>query len=374
MIRFAPNRHITDANRNQLPLKGQPQVEVLSPLWFQQSDCIYALNWHIQSVIGSLADRRGCWRWWVLPPPRTGDTKACSSLAERCLNMAEEGVRFLPRLPKSRSRHAARYQIVSFRLLPPPAMSRRGSVYSEVDVIENRFDKAICNNAGVSTEHTASGAGPKRLRLRTRALGTLGVVIVLAGCGSGGPFGTHSDPPVVEKSAAKEPDDYVIGSGDSLSVFVYRNPDLSEPAVAVRPDGRISTPLIEDIVASGKTPTQLAREIEQRLTKYIQEPNVTVIVRGFIGPPDRQVRVIGEATDPIAIPYRDHMTLLDVMIATHGITKYAAGNRAVIVRLDPHGKQQTIRVHLNDLIKSGDIAQNIEMNPGDTLLVPQSWF
>jgi polysaccharide export outer membrane protein len=198
-------------------------------------------------------------------------------------------------------------------------------------------------------------------------------LLVLTGCGTGF-FKSHAPPPVVEKSANKAPDDYIIGSGDSLSIFVYRNPDLSEAGVAVRPDGRISTPLIEDIVAAGKTPTQLAREIEERLTKYIQDPNVTVIVRGFIGPPDRQVRVIGEATDPIAIPYRDHMTLLDVMIATKGLTKYAAGNRAVIVRTDADGKQQTIKVRLSDLIKDGDIGQNIEMSPGDTLIVPQSWF
>jgi polysaccharide export outer membrane protein len=201
------------------------------------------------------------------------------------------------------------------------------------------------------------------------------LVLALAGCGTrlfG--FGGNAPPPVVEKSATKVPDQYIIGSGDQLSVFVYHNPDLSEAGVAVRPDGKISTPLIEDIVASGKTPTQLAREIEQRLTKYIQDPNVTVIVRGFIGPADRQVRVIGEATDPIAIPYRDHMTLLDVMIATKGLTKYAAGNRAEIVRLEGDGKQQIIKVRLNDLIKYGDIGQNIEMSPGDTLIVPQSWF
>ncbi|HEY0183730.1 MAG TPA: XrtA/PEP-CTERM system exopolysaccharide export protein [Rhodopila sp.] len=198
------------------------------------------------------------------------------------------------------------------------------------------------------------------------------LALSLPGCAT--LFGPPAGPPVVEKGAAKVSDDYIIGSGDSLSIFVYHNPDLSEGAVAVRPDGRISTPLIEDIVASGKTPTQLAREIEERLGKYIQEPNVTVIVRGFIGPPDRQVRVIGEATDPIAIPYRDHMTLLDVMIATKGLTKYAAGNRAVIVRVDGAGKQQTIKVRLSDLIKDGDISQNIEMSPGDTLIVPQSWF
>lgn len=205
------------------------------------------------------------------------------------------------------------------------------------------------------------------------AAAVIGALAVTGGCSNLLP--SKHQPPAVETQPPKVADDYVIGSGDSLSIFVYRNPDLSEPGVAVRPDGRISTPLIEDIVAAGKTPTELAREIEQRLGKYIQDPNVTVIVRNFIGPPDRQVRVIGEATDPVAIPYRDHMTLLDVMIATKGLTKFAAGNRAVIVRLQPpNGKTETIKVRLSDLIKDGDISQNIEMNPGDTLIIPQSWF
>lgn len=196
---------------------------------------------------------------------------------------------------------------------------------------------------------------------------------LLPGCSS--PLlGGAAPPPVVPKSAAATPDEYVIGSGDSLSIFVYRNPDLSEGGVAVRPDGKISTPLIDDIVAAGKTPPQLAREIEKRLSRYIQDPNVTVIVRGFVGPADRQVRVIGEATDPLAIPYRDHMTLLDVMIATKGLTKYAAGNRAVIVRDEADGSHATIHVRLSDLIKDGDINQNIEMRPGDTLIIPQAWF
>ena len=136
----------------------------------------------------------------------------------------------------------------------------------------------------------------------------------------------------------------------------------------------ISVPLIEDIVAAGKTPTQLARDIEERLKKYIQDPNVTVIVRSFVGPLNRQIRVIGEATDPQAISFRDHMTVLDVMIATKGLTKYAAGNRAVIVRLGPDGKQHNISLRLDDLIKNGDITQNVEMQPGDTLIIPQSWF
>lgn len=196
----------------------------------------------------------------------------------------------------------------------------------------------------------------------------------LSACGSHYLFGDARTPPVVEHGPPAVAEDYVIGAGDSLSIFVYHNPDLSEGGVAVRPDGRISTPLIEDIVAAGKTPTQLAREIEQKLAKFIQDPNVTVIVRGFIGPPDRQVRVIGEATDPIAIPYREHLTLLDVMIATKGLTKFAAGNRAVIVRNDPNGKTESIHVRLSNLIKDGDISQNIEMSPGDTLIIPQSWF
>jgi polysaccharide biosynthesis/export protein len=199
----------------------------------------------------------------------------------------------------------------------------------------------------------------------------------LTGC-SGPPSGgsvvapMRTDPNMPADRTAS--DQYIIGAGDQLSIFVYRNPDLSEGGVAVRPDGRISTPLIEDIVAAGKTPKALAREIESKLTKFIQDPNVTVIVRSFVGPPDRQVRVIGEATEPTAIPYRDHMTLLDVMIATKGLTKYAAGNRAVIVRVDPDGKRRSINVKLSDLIKDGDISQNIEMAPGDTLIIPQSWF
>ena len=221
------------------------------------------------------------------------------------------------------------------------------------------------------------------MNLRTRGIVILSLAVTslsAAACSS-----NSAGPPVVPPAPARTADNaavtgvipydqYVIGSGDSLSIFVYRNPDLSDGGVSVRPDGRISTPLIEDIMAAGKTPTQLAREIEERLKKYIQDPNVTVIVRSFIGPFDRQIRVLGEATDPSAIPYRDHMTLLDVMIATKGLTKYAAGNRAEIVRRDPDGKTTTIRVKLSDLIKDGDISQNVEMQPGDTLIIPQSWF
>lgn len=225
---------------------------------------------------------------------------------------------------------------------------------------------------------------PDRFRARQvlhrLARATLSAVLLLPVLTGACTQTTASGDPIIEarmldKTAdVKSANEYVIGSGDSLSVFVYRNPDLSEAGVAVRPDGRISTPLIEDIMAAGKTSTVLAREIEERLKKFIQDPNVTVIVRGFIGPPDRQVRVIGEATDPIAIPYRDHMTLLDVMIAIKGLTKYAAGNRSIIVRTLPNGKPLSVRVRINDLIKEGDISQNLEMAPGDTLIIPQSWF
>jgi len=201
---------------------------------------------------------------------------------------------------------------------------------------------------------------------------------MLAACGTPGgkatataATGTGAAPKALANTNA---DEYVIGPGDSLSIFVYHNPDLSEPGVAVRPDGRISTPLINDIVAAGKTPTQLGKELEEKLKKYVQDPLVTVIVRGFVGPANRQVKVIGEASNPEAIPYSNGMTLLDVMIATKGLTKYAAGNRAVIIRRQADGKQETIHVHLNDLIKDGDISQNIAMQPGDTLIIPQSWF
>jgi polysaccharide biosynthesis/export protein len=181
------------------------------------------------------------------------------------------------------------------------------------------------------------------------------------------------DSPPKPTASEDEQSVYLIGPGDTLSVFVYRSPELSEANLPVRPDGRISVPLIEDVVAAGKTPTELAREIEGRLKQYVKDPTVTVIVRSFVGPFNRQIRVIGEATEPLAIPYREHMTLLDVMIATRGLTKFAAGNSAGIARRED-GRQKTIKVRLSDLIKDGDISQNMEMRPGDTLIIPQTWF
>ena len=165
---------------------------------------------------------------------------------------------------------------------------------------------------------------------------------------------------------------YLIGPGDSVNIFVWRNGEVST-TVTVRPDGKITTPLVEDLPASGRTPTQLARDIEKALGTYIKEPIVTVIVGGFIGPYSEQIRVMGEAARPQALPYRQQMTLLDLMIAVGGITDFAAGNRASVVRF-VDGKQKQFSVRIEDLIKDGDISANVDMLPGDILIIPESWF
>jgi polysaccharide export outer membrane protein len=189
--------------------------------------------------------------------------------------------------------------------------------------------------------------------------------LALAGCA------THEPSEAIIQARASTAI-YRIGPLDNLEIFIWRMPELSR-GVVVRPDGRISVPLIDDLVATGKTPTQLARDIETQLTKYVQDPTVTVIVGGFHGPFDQQVRIVGEATDPQAIPYQANMTVLDVMIAVHGLTKFAAGNRAEIVR-NINGKEAVLPVHINDLIKDGDIEANVAVQPGDILIIPQAWF
>lgn len=181
--------------------------------------------------------------------------------------------------------------------------------------------------------------------------------------------GSPPTPPAGQPEAAAE---YLIGAGDTVNVFVWRNPELSS-VVPVRPDGKISTPLVEDVVAVGKTPTQLARDIEERLKKFVRDPIVTIIVTNFVGDYVQQVRVIGEAQTPRAVPYRANMTLLDVVIAVGGLTKYAAGNRAVLIRT-VDGEQKTFPVHLDGLVKYGEIQYNFPMEPGDTLIIPQSIF
>lgn len=195
-------------------------------------------------------------------------------------------------------------------------------------------------------------------------------VLLLGALGLGGCAATRSGAPA---DAGTVPEtDYLIGPGDNLSIIVWRNPEVSQ-SVPVRPDGKITTPLVEDLPASGKTSTELARDIEKALAKFIQQPVVTVIVTGFVGTYGEQIRVIGQATRPQSLPYRRDMSILDVMIAVGGITEFAAGNKASIIRV-VEGKQQQFTVRLNDLIKDGDISANVPMRPGDILVIPESFF
>lgn len=194
----------------------------------------------------------------------------------------------------------------------------------------------------------------------------LALVAALVGCAN-----LEELPSLSDQAAAERPF-YLIGPGDGLTIFVWKNPDLTT-SVPVRPDGRISVPLMEDLDVTGKTPTELAREIEQELSVYVQDPLVTVIVTGFVGPFSEQVRVVGEAANPQALPYRDKMTLLDVMIAVGGLTEFADGNSSTVIR-QSNGEQQQFRARLSDLIKDGDISANAMLLPGDVIIVPESFF
>lgn len=208
-------------------------------------------------------------------------------------------------------------------------------------------------------------AAGRRLRLQI-GLG-LSLAALLAGCATAPPA-----PVAMATAAPTQSASYIIGPGDTLGIFVYRAPELSVD-LPVRPDGRVSMPLVPDIQAAGRTPSQLGKDIQARLTDYLRDPNVTVMVKSFVGPSDSMVRVIGEAAQPLAVPYRDGMTLLDVLIAANGLTRYAAGDRAQVVRRG-NGQNQVIPVRLAALLRDGDIGQDIPMRPGDTLVIPQSWF
>jgi len=165
---------------------------------------------------------------------------------------------------------------------------------------------------------------------------------------------------------------YIIGPGDSLQISVWHNPELSA-TVPVRPDGRISTPLVVDLVAAGRTPEDLGHDIEARLKKYVSDPLVTVIVTSFVGSYSQQVRIVGEATTPKSLNYVAHMTVLDAMIAVGGLTPYASGNRAKLVR-KIGGKEVDTTLRISDLLKSGDMSANSELQPGDIIIIPQSFF
>lgn len=172
-------------------------------------------------------------------------------------------------------------------------------------------------------------------------------------------------------SSAVSPD-YLIGPLDQLDVFVWRAPELSTK-VAVRPDGRISTPLVEDMVAAGKTPTQLAKALEAELSEYVKSPQVSVIVSSFNSTFDQQVRVIGEAQKPAALSYQSGMTVLDVMVAVGGLTQFAAGNKSVLIR-GAGEDRQSYRLRLDDLLRKGKISANVPVLPGDVILIPESIF
>ena len=166
--------------------------------------------------------------------------------------------------------------------------------------------------------------------------------------------------------------DYILAPGDSVSIFVWGNEELSSNGT-VRPDGKLTTHLVEDLQAAGKTSTQLARDIEVAYAEYVRQPVVSVIVSGFVGVPDQTVRVVGEATNPKRIPYREYMTLLDLMIDVNGLTEYADGNKSVLIRM-VDGQQVTYSLRLDDLLMDGDITANLSLMPGDVLIVAESWF
>ena len=205
-----------------------------------------------------------------------------------------------------------------------------------------------------------------RILSRWKACAGLLLLALIGGCASDAAI------PVDLEASNQATQQYLIGPGDTLQVFVWGNTELSV-TTPVRPDGRITTPLVEDVVANGKTPSQLARDIERRLSRYIKKPVVTVTVTQFVGIPSGQIRVVGEVQTPQTIPYRKDLSLLDVIIKVGGLTEYAAGNDATIVRKVGETLVK-YKVRLKDLAEEGDIGVNVMMQPGDVLFVPESFF
>lgn len=195
-------------------------------------------------------------------------------------------------------------------------------------------------------------------------------LLAIAACTNGGE--TLPPAPTASVQDIEEVAEYIIGPLDGIEVFVWGNPELSSSAT-VRPDGRVSLPIVEDMPAAGKTPSQLGRDIETELGKFVVDPIVTVSVNNFVGPFHQQVRIVGEASEPQAIPYRANMTILDVMIEVQGLTEFAAGNRTKLVRVE-NGEQIAYNVRLDDLLRSGDITANVSVMPGDVIIIPESWF
>ena len=204
-------------------------------------------------------------------------------------------------------------------------------------------------------------------RLRARLTMVLAMAVLAAGCATSGPA-----PMLPEGAEPLAQTDYIIAPGASLNIFVWQHPDLST-TVPVRPDGKISTPLIEDMVAAGKTPTQLARDMEEVLARYIRQPTVNVIVQSAAPSFEQQVRVVGQAANPQALSYREGMMLIDVMIQVGGLGQFAAGNRAKLVRRTADGAVE-VPVRLDDLLNKGDMSQNVRIQPGDVVIIPEARF
>ena len=192
--------------------------------------------------------------------------------------------------------------------------------------------------------------------------------LALVGCASRSPYPELP----TSQGNAQYSTKYRIAAGDSLNIFVWRNPDVST-TVTVRPDGFLTAPLLEDFPAAEKTPTELARDLEKELSTYLRDPLVTVMVNGFVGAYEDQIRIVGEATSPQAMLYRDSMTLLDVMIQVGGLTEFADGNNTVIIR-NEDGERKLYKVRIEDLIRDGDITANVDMKPGDIMIIPEDWF
>jgi polysaccharide biosynthesis/export protein len=211
---------------------------------------------------------------------------------------------------------------------------------------------------------TVTSAKPLKLRDFLRYL-AMGLAVLGAGLPAAAAPADEAATP-----AAVSPN-YLIGPGDSLHVFVFQNEELSV-TVPVRPDGKISTPLVEDMVAVGKTPSQLARDIEKSLSEYVKSPKVNVVVMSAMSIYS-QVKVIGQVKMPQSLPFRDGMTVLDAVLAVGGLGQFAAGNRAHLVRTE-NGKQTEIKVKLDSLVNNGDMKQNLPLKPGDVLVVPESRF
>ncbi len=188
------------------------------------------------------------------------------------------------------------------------------------------------------------------------------ILVSLTGCSSA--------PTVATSAPANEWMPYRIGGGDVVDVFVWRNPDVTAQGVPVRPDGRLTIPLVENLEAVGKTPEELARLIEAELKTYIKDPRVTVTIKKFVGDYAQQVRVVGEASQPASLPFREGMTVLDLIISVGGLTEFAAGNKAMIIR----NTTEKLPVYLDDILTNGDFTSNRKLAPGDVLLIPLSWL